>query len=91
MQLVRQFKASSASTLFQAAASLFAGFESTDPHLASRVVNALVDNYTEYNFRQKYDAHAPGRGRMEQQLDELKAKVENSQHELVDYSASTRS
>src|SRR5581483_4285135 len=37
------------------------------------------------NFRQKYDATRQAAGRMEQQLDELKAKVETSQRELVDY------
>jgi polysaccharide biosynthesis transport protein len=44
-----------------------------------------VDNYLDYNFREKYDATRQASGRMEQQLDELKAKVEKSQQELVDY------
>src|SRR5258708_31527791 len=61
------------------------GFESTDPHLAARITNALVENYTDYNFRQKYDATRHAAGRMEQQLDELKAKAETSQRELVQY------
>src|SRR5258708_10725910 len=61
------------------------GYESTDPQLAARITNALVDNYTDYNFRQKYDATRQAAGRMEQQLDELKAKVENSQRELQEY------
>ncbi len=85
MQLVRQFKGQLSVDLIPGSRIIVAGFESTDPHLAARVVNALVDNYTEYNFRQKYDATRQAAGRMEQQLDELKAKVENSQRELVDY------
>ncbi len=85
MQLVRKFKGQLSVDLIPGSRIIVAGFESTDPHLAARVVNALVDNYTEYNFRQKYDATRQAAGRMEQQLDELKAKVENSQHELVDY------
>ncbi len=60
-------------------------FESTDPQLAARAANALVNNYTEYNFHQKYDATRQASGFMEQQLDELKAKVEKSQQAMVDY------
>jgi len=60
-------------------------FESTDPKLAARVANALVSNYTEYSFHTKYDATRQASGWMEQQLDELKAKVEKSQQALVDY------
>jgi capsular exopolysaccharide synthesis family protein len=61
------------------------GFESTDPQLAAQVANALVNNYSEYNFHQKYDATRQASGWMEQQLDELKAKVEKSQQAMVDY------
>lgn len=60
-------------------------FESTNPDLAARAVNALVNNYVEYNFHEKYDATRQASGWMEQQLDELKAKVERSQQALVDY------
>jgi polysaccharide biosynthesis transport protein len=60
-------------------------FESTDPGLAARVVNALVDNYQEYNYHKNYEATRKASGWMEQQLDELKAKVEKSQQALVDY------
>src|SRR5439155_7612682 len=49
-------------------------FESTDRDLAARVVNALINNYIEYNFHTKYDATRQASGWMEQQLDELKAK-----------------
>lgn len=60
-------------------------FESTDPNLAAQVANTLVNGYVEYNFRLKYDATRQASGWMEQQLDELKAKVEKSQQVLVDY------
>ena len=60
-------------------------FDSTDPQLAARAANALVNNYTEYNFHEKYDATRQASGFMEQQLDELKAKVEKSQQAMVDY------
>ena len=60
-------------------------FESIDPDLAARVVNALVGNYKDYDFHKKYDATREASGWMEQQLDELKAKVEKSQEALVAY------
>ena len=60
-------------------------FESADPNLSARIANSLADNYIESNFRQKYDATRQASGWMEQQLDELKAKVEKSQQALVDY------
>ena len=63
-------------------------FESTDPDLAARVANTLVNNYIEYDFHKKYDATRQASGWMEQQLDELKAKVEKSQSALVDYERS---
>jgi len=60
-------------------------FEAKDPELAARVVNTLVNNYVEFNFRSRYDATRQASGWMEQQLDELKAKVEKSQAALVQY------
>jgi len=60
-------------------------FQSTDAGLAAQVANAVVDNYLEHSFRKKYDATRQASGWMEQQLDELKAKVEKSQQALVDY------
>ena len=60
-------------------------YDSTDPQLAARAANALVNNYSEYNFHQKYDATRQASGWMEGQLDELKAKVEKSQQAMVDY------
>ena len=60
-------------------------FESTDPALAARIANALMNNYIEYNFMTKYEATRQASGWMGQQLDELKAKVEKSQQALVGY------
>lgn len=60
-------------------------FESTDPQQAARIANGLVDNFIEYNFREKYDATRQASARMEQQLDELKLRVEKSQQALVEY------
>lgn len=60
-------------------------YESTDPKQAAAIVNALVENYQEYNFRTKYDASRQATGWMEQRLDELKLKVEKSEQAMMDY------
>ena len=60
-------------------------FEGPDSALSAKIANSLAENFIEYNFRQKYDATRRASGWMEQQLDELKAKVEKSQQALVDY------
>jgi len=60
-------------------------YESSDPHQAAEVVNTLVENYVEHNFRTKYDASRQATGWMEQRLDELKLKVEKSEQAMVDY------
>jgi succinoglycan biosynthesis transport protein ExoP len=85
MRLIRRFRNDLAVELVPGSRVVQVSFESQDPALAARVSNTLVDNYLDYNFREKYDATRQASGRMEEQLDELKAKVEKSQQELVDY------
>src|SRR5947207_6171728 len=60
-------------------------YESTDPREAAAVVNGLVTNYIEHNFKSKYDATRQATGWMEQRLDELKLKVEKSEEAMVTY------
>ena len=84
-RLIRAFRERLHVELMRNSRMLEIRFESTDPALAAAVANALVNNYTEYNFRMKYDATRQASAWMEQQLDELKAKVEKSQQALVDY------
>jgi capsular exopolysaccharide synthesis family protein len=64
---------------------LSVNYEDPNPQLAAQVATSLVNNYIEYSFRQKYDATRQASAWMEQQLDELKAKVESSQQALVEY------
>ncbi len=85
VQLIRMFKGPLSVEIVPGSSIVMVGYESTDPQLAARITNALVDNYIDHNFRQKYDATRTAAGRMEQQLDELKAKVENSQRALQEY------
>jgi succinoglycan biosynthesis transport protein ExoP len=60
-------------------------YESSDPELAARIVNTLVSNYIEFSFRARYDFTRHASVWMEQQLEDLRAKVEKSQQALVDY------
>jgi len=60
-------------------------FESTDPALAARVVNAHIENYIEQNFRSKYEATAQASSWLADQLNELKIKVQKSEDARIAY------
>ena len=85
VQLTNLFKSALEVSLVRSTHMVEVSFESTDPNLAAQVADSVVQNYIEYNFRKKYDATRQASGWMEQQLDELKAKVEKSQEQLVSY------
>lgn len=84
-RLIRAFRQKLHVELMRNSRMLEISFESKNPPQAAAVANALVNNYAEYNFRKKYDATRQASSWMEQQLDELKAKTEKSQQQLVDY------
>lgn len=60
-------------------------FESTDPLLASRIVNAHLENFIEQNFRSKYEATTQASAWLATQLTELKIKVEKSEEKRIQY------
>lgn len=60
-------------------------FESTDPKLAARVVNAHVENYIEENFRSRYEATSQASTWLAGQLNELKIKVEKAEDARISY------
>ena len=64
---------------------LSVSYESGNPELAAAAVNQFINNYIESNFQERNDFTRRASGGMEQQLEELKAKVEKSQQDLVDY------
>lgn len=84
-KLMKEFTSDVSIALVRNTQMVQVSFESTDPDLAARVANTLVNNYKDYDFHKKYDATREASGWMEQQLDELKAKVEKSQEALVAY------
>lgn len=62
-------------------------FDSQDPDLAARAVNAVVENYIQKNFEARWGAAQKASGWLSQQLQELKARLEKSQDDLHQYAA----
>jgi succinoglycan biosynthesis transport protein ExoP len=60
-------------------------FESTDPSLAARVVNAHLNNFIEENFRSRYEAATQASNWLSGQLNEMKIKVENAEDARLAY------
>ena len=60
-------------------------FESTDPQLAARVVNAHIATYIEQNFRSRYDATTRATSWLTDQLEELKVKVQRAEDARIAY------
>jgi succinoglycan biosynthesis transport protein ExoP len=85
MAMIAAFKDHLSVDLVPKTRMIVVGFESTDPKLAAQVASAQVQNYVNYSFNERYEATRKVSGWLEQQLDELKAKVEESQQRMVDY------
>jgi succinoglycan biosynthesis transport protein ExoP len=60
-------------------------FESTDPQLAARIVNAHINTYIEQNFRSKYESTTQATTWLADQLGELKIKVQKSEDARIAY------
>lgn len=62
-------------------------FESQDPDLATRVVNAVAGNYIQKNLEARWDSAQNASVWLSQQLQDLKAKLEKSEEDLQKYAA----
>jgi succinoglycan biosynthesis transport protein ExoP len=60
-------------------------FESTDPQLAARIVNAHIASYIEQNFRSKYEATTRASSWLTDQLTELKIRVQKAEDARIAY------
>jgi succinoglycan biosynthesis transport protein ExoP len=60
-------------------------FRSADKDLAANVVNKLMEDYTENNFKSRFDSTMQAEDWLSKQLVDLQMKVENSQEKLVRY------
>ena len=60
-------------------------FESTDPQLAAKIVNAHIATYIEQNFRSRYEATTRATTWLADQLSELKVKVQKAEDARIAY------
>ncbi len=60
-------------------------FDSQDPRLAARVVNALVAAYIQQNLDAHWEASQQASAWLSQQLDDMKIKLEKSEDDLQNY------
>jgi succinoglycan biosynthesis transport protein ExoP len=60
-------------------------FESQDPRLAAKALNALASNYIQENLESRWDAAQKASEWLSQQLQSFKAKLEKSEDDLQDY------
>ncbi len=60
-------------------------FESTDPQLAARVVNAHIATYMDQNLQSRYDATTHASTWLADQLGELKIKVQKAEDARIAY------
>ncbi len=60
-------------------------YESTDPILAARILNAHLENFKNLNIQSRYDATNEASTWLTGQLGELKEKVEKSENDRINY------
>ncbi len=60
-------------------------FESTDPQLAARTVNAHIATYVEQNYRSKYESTSQASDWLADQLKDFKIKVQKSEDARIAY------
>jgi len=60
-------------------------FESTNPQLAARILNAHLENYIEQNYKNRYEATADATKWLQSELDELSVRVRRSEDARIAY------
>lgn len=63
-------------------------FSDTDPIRAAKIVNSLVENFLSMNLERRFDATASARKFLENRIATVKAALEKSERQLVDYARS---
>jgi polysaccharide biosynthesis transport protein len=63
-------------------------YESPDPALAARIVNAVSENFIQANLDRKYESSSYARQFLEERIAQTKARLEESERALVAYAAS---
>lgn len=62
-------------------------FDSPDPQLSARVANAFAENFIQSNLDRRFESSSYARDFLEQRLAQVKAKLEESERQLVAYAA----
>lgn len=62
-------------------------FDSPDPQLSARVVNAFAENFIQSNLDRKYESSSFAREFLEERIAQTKAKLEEAERGLVSYAA----
>ncbi len=83
--LIEEFKAGTHVDLVKDTRIIAVGYECGSPELAANIVNHLINNYIEFSIQARYDFTRRASSAMEQQLADLKSRVEKSQQALIDY------
>lgn len=65
-------------------------FTSPDPALSARIANTWVSEFIDSNLARRYDATAYARRFLEQRLEQLRGRLEESERALVAYAAEQR-
>ncbi len=60
-------------------------FDSTDAEVASKVVNALANNFIQMNLERRVDASSYAKNFLEDKLASVKTKLEDSEKKLVEF------
>ncbi|HUA13867.1 MAG TPA: polysaccharide biosynthesis tyrosine autokinase [Verrucomicrobiae bacterium] len=60
-------------------------YRSSDPQMASNIVNALMQTYVENNFKARFESTMQASDWLQRQLVDMQMKVETSQEKLVRY------
>lgn len=66
------------------------GFTSPDPRLSSNVSNAWAESFIQTNLERKIQATSYGRNLLQQQLGQLKERLDTSQRQLVAYASAQK-
>ena len=65
-------------------------FTSPDPAFSAKVANSWADNFIRMNLERKIQATSYGRDLLQQQLGQLKQRLDESQRQLVGYASAQR-
>jgi len=63
-------------------------FVSADPAVAAKIANAWVQQFIQANMDQRFAATADARAFLERRLEQVRARLEQSERDLVNYTAS---